>query len=256
MNTRIARWIGGAALAVAVAAGGPAQASTLQVTGATQPGGAHNVTIGNLGNPANGTYSAGRFALTTNTQGTIHTWCVDVFRTLHTPQTYQIQAFVNPTVTNGNPTGPVTLTIDQVNAVKGLAAAGNAALDTPGANTGLFAGYGDNIVSAAVQAAIWEVINPAGTFVGANGNATSRGQVNALFGTLTSDTNLAQFRLQGQSVTAAWLTAVNPQNGRGQGQIWVTPGGGGGFEVPVPTPAALLVFALGLVGLAAARRVA
>jgi hypothetical protein len=163
---------------------------------------------------------------------------------------------VNPTVTNGNPTGPVTLSVEQVNAVKGLAAAGNAALDTPGANTGIFAGYADNIVSAAVQAAIWDVINPAGTFVGANGNATSRGQVNALFGTLTSDANLAQFRLQGQSVTAAWLTAVNPQNGRGQGQIWVTPGGGGGFEVPVPTPAALLVFALGLVGLAAARRVA
>lgn len=256
MSARMFRWFGGAALAVATMAGGFAQASTLQVTGWSQPQGAHNLTIGGLGAPANGTYSAGRFALTTSTQGTIHTWCVDVFRTLHTPQTYQVQAFVNPTVTNGSPTSPVTLSVDQVNAVKGLAAAGDAALDTPGPNTGVFAGYADNIVSAAVQAAIWEVINPAGTFVGANGTQASRNQVNALFATLTSDTQLAQFRLQGASLTAAWLTAVNPPNGRGQGQIWMTPGGGGGFDVPVPTPAALLLFAVGLVGLTAVRRTA
>lgn len=254
MKMQFARWIGGAAVAVALTAAGTGHASTLTVTGWNQPSGAYNIDVGNLGSPANGRYSAGRFELTTS-QGNIFTWCVDVFRTLTANQIYQSRPFENPTVTNGNPSAPVALTVDQVNAVKGLALAGNAALDTAGPNTGLFAGIADNIVSAAVQAAIWEVINPAGTFTAHGGSQANRTALNNLFNALVNPTNLATFRTEGATVSALWLTAVNPRSGQGQGQIWIQPGGGSpNQETPVPAPAAVLFLGLGLLGLAAVRR--
>jgi hypothetical protein len=211
------------------------------------------VTVGGLpgGTPPNGTYNAGRFSLTTNpaSAGPILSWCVDVFNFLATPRTYQVVNFENPTVTNGN--GASVLSLEQVDQVTGLALAGNAQLDSAGPNTWIFAPYTDTEVSAAVQAAIWKVINPTASVTSSNS------RVSALLGLLLNPTNLSYIQGEGAQVAvggAKWLYTVNGQGQfNGQGQITL-PGGGGGFEVPVPAPAAAFIFALGLVGLAAVRR--
>lgn len=250
--------MGWAVLALALGTAGGAPASHVTVTGFGQPSGAFNIQVGGLGSPANGTYAAGRFSLSTSI-GQLFTWCVDVFRSLHTPQTYAQQPFAAPAVTNGHPTTPMVLTADQVNAVVGLALAGNDALDTPGPNTGLFAGIADNLVSAAVQAAIWKVINPTGSFTATGGSAADRNTVNNLIATLTNASNLASFRAAGAALPvgqAVWLTPVNAPNGRGQAQIWIgpPPPGAGGSSTPVPAPGALLLLGVGLLGLLAVRR--
>lgn len=247
MWQRAIGWAGAAAMAVAIASAAPAVASPIFVQSSTQsPPGAFNITISGLPG-ANGTYSAGAFTLTAS-QGTSFnpsqsftflSWCVDVFNVLTTPKQYNASPFVAPSVNNaGSP--PSVLTQAQVDSVVGLVLAGNGALTGP--NTGIFSTYTDQQVSAAVQGAIWKVINPTGTFVSANAG------VNALMATIMS--NIGTFETAGAANRgqASWLTATNAQGQiTGQGQIAFLP-------VPVPVPGTVLLLGFGLAGLLAARR--
>jgi hypothetical protein len=262
MANRKLNWVGAAAVAVAFGMAGTAQAVPLWIASQTQsPPGAFTIDITqgtspNITRPVGGPFSGGAFNMTGNwgtqsdNQGNVSflAWCVDIFRNLSLGKQYDATGFTFPNVNNAA-TPPVALSQAVVDQVVGLALAGTTELgNSANNNSGFFANNRtDQQVSAAVQGAIWKVINPIYT-VTITGNTGANGLMTSILGALTPFQTLGA----NNRGAAAWLQA---SDGRGQGQIAILqPPGGGGFEVPVPAPAAAFIFALGLVGLAAVRR--
>lgn len=236
---RLRSWLAGVVVALVTGAAGVSAASTVTVNTLSF---SHGFVVANIASI--GDTQAGRFELSSPAPA-FFAWCVDIHNVLAMPATYDVSNFVVGTATDSAPS-PTLLSASQVDQVAGLALAGDAQLAGP--NTWIFAPYTDTEISAAIQIAIWRVIYPLVSITTANAN------VNTLLTAIFA--NIGVFETNGAALSPGsvlWLTAANPPGTPEQALITIPPGSGGFFLVPAP--AGLLVFGLGLLGLAALRRV-
>lgn len=231
------RFLAGAAVAAALAVPSVASASVTITTIAADPGfrtGRVSYAPGGIGgNPANTVQNLniGRFKLSgidnaTMKAVTFETYCIDIFNYLHTG-TFEIQAFA------------LADAVKQAQVQKLL---GHTAGFIDAAGT--LAAKKDT--SAAIQMAVWEIINEAGT----SGYSLGTGQfkIDASYGTVNPTARtMAQGYLDSMGGWAQpsgfgyrMMTAINPQNN--QRQIFLAAG------VPEPSAWALLIAGFGVVG--------
>jgi hypothetical protein len=246
-----------AALA-AVLAAAPAFADIYQATGYAVPNGT-NMTISDptLGISNEGG-EAGAIVLsltdtTTGTTGALTVWCSDISNYLSTPATYALDTLTSDIGAPGYPTltaGTVGATkVAQVNAL--LSAMANGSISQVNA-----------VTSAALQAAIWEVIYEtgdstydvtSGTFSIGSYGGDNVAAVEADANQYLSNVELGTW-LANPYATVAQLQP-SPYGADNQSLIYLASSNGQSQSGrPIPEPASLVLLATGLGGLAALRR--
>jgi hypothetical protein len=246
------KWVAGATVALSIGFGGAANADPVYMSNWGQVPSGIGVTIaGSVPPGGNGTFSAGQFQLTVNPGNTFNSpssvvldaWCVDIFQTITAPKVYDAVPFSSSFVGGDPGAPPASFTAVQISQVTGLALAGNAAVDGNNNNNAaansLFGSNTDQVVSAAVQGAIWAILYPTKSVT--SGNAATQALMTSLL------TNRAGFSGSGGTLL---------RSNSGQDQLVFLPGGPGGDPQSIPAPAGLLILGFGLLGLAAARRAA
>ena len=244
----------------ALAAGGSARADTYQENSYTVPNGTNvAVTDTQLSiSSENGEAGGVVMSITDTTKGTtslMTVWCSDISNYLATSGTYSLDTLSSDIGLSSYPaltsvTG--TTKVNQVNALLNAMASG---LISPI----------NAVTSAALQAAIWEVIYNTGTsgydvttgnfYIGPDGDTIGP---DTTPGTLEYDANLYLSYVENgtwlpnASDTVEQLQPSNPLNN--QTMIYLANGGGQGQGTSVPEPGSLALLATGLAGFAALRR--